>query len=516
MKFLPKLTWRIWILIIVLIFSLLAIFSLPPKFLEKGVLITDVNSNSSAFTEGLRKGQVITSMDGTPVNNVDDFEAIILKKFPAEDKVRLTITTKEFQAILYDTDAPKIAVSNAPKSNIKTGLDITGGSRALVKAKDAQLTKEELSDLVDITRNRINIYGISDVKVVPVSDLSGDSYMLVEVAGATPKDLENLISQQGKFEAKIGNETVFVGGDKDITSVCSSPSCSRISSCDSTSTTAHFCNFEFVIYLSEESAQRHADITSKLGFNQTASSSQGRYLDKPLDLYLDGKLVDSLLISEGLKGSATTQIQISGSGQGTNRQDAFVDAQNNMKQLQTVLKTGSLPYQLEIVKLDTVSPLLGKEFIRIILLAGLASLTSVAIIVFIRYRKLKLSLALLITSFSEVIIILGIASLISWNLDLLSIAGILATIGTGIDQQIIILDESRQKSTLSLKQKMKRALTIILGAFFTGIASLIPLWWAGAGLLKGFVFTTIIGITAGILITRPAFTDIVNLIEEKK
>ncbi len=515
MKFLPKLTWKIWILIILIIFSLIAIFSIPPKFIEKGVVISDVNTNSTAYFEGLRKGQIITSIDGTPVNNVDDYSNIISKKFPSQDRVKLTITTKDFQSILYDTENPQIVVSNIPKSNIKTGLDITGGSRALVKAKDAKLTATELNDLVDITRNRINVYGISDVKVVPVSDLSGESYMLVEVAGATPKDLENLISQQGKFEAKIGNDTVFVGGNKDITSVCSSPSCSRISTCDSTSTTSHFCNFEFVIYLSEESAQRHADITSKLGFNQTASSAQGRYLEKPLDLYLDGQLVDSLLISEGLKGQATTQIQISGSGQGTSKQDAFVNAQNNMKQLQTVLKTGSLPYQLEIVKLDTVSPLLGKEFVRIILLAGLASLASVAIIVFIRYRKIKLSLALLITSFSEVIIILGIASLISWNLDLLSIAGILATIGTGIDQQIIILDESRQKSTSSLKQKMKRALTIILGAFFTGIASLLPLWWAGAGLLKGFVFTTIIGITAGILITRPAFTDIVKMIEEK-
>src|SRR3989344_375279 len=138
MKFLPKLTWRIWILIIVLIFSLLAIFSLPPKFIEKGVLITDVNSNSSAFTEGLRKGQIITSINGIPVNNINDYNDIISKKFPVEEKIRLTITTKEFQTILYDVDAPKIAVSNVPKSNIKTGLDITGGSRALVKAKDAQ------------------------------------------------------------------------------------------------------------------------------------------------------------------------------------------------------------------------------------------------------------------------------------------------------------------------------------------------------------------------------------------
>ena len=123
-------------------------------------------------------------------------------------------------------------------------------------------------------------------------------------------------------------------------------------------------------------------------------------------------------------------------------------------------------------------------------------------------------MALLLTSISEVIIILGIASFIKWNLDLPSIAGILATIGTGIDQQIIILDEARQSLFLSIKQRLKRAFTIILGAYFTALAALLPLLWAVAGLFKGFAITTIIGITAGVLITRPAFTDMIGRIEE--
>jgi len=500
-------------LIIILLISLVSIFGLPPRFLDKGILITSVDQNSTAFNEGLRKGQIIISIDGKKVNNIEDYSNIITEKLPSEEKIRLNIQTKDTQIILFTNTSPEISVSNLPKTNIKTGLDITGGSRALVQAKDVQLNSDELNDLVDITRNRINVYGISDVKVLPVSDLSGNNYMLVEVAGATPKDLKDLISQQGKFEAKIGNETVFIGGKRDIQSVCSSPTCSRISSCDASSNNNNFCSFEFVIYLSEEAAQRHASITKNLGINETASGISGRYLDKPLDLYLDGQLVDSLLISEGLRGSVTTQIQISGSGNGPTRQDAYVNAQDSMKQLQTILKTGSLPFELEIIKLDTVSPVLGDDFIKIIILAGFAALIPVALVVFVRYRKIKISLALLLTSFSEIIIILGIASFISWNLDLLSIAGILATIGTGIDQQIIILDESKQGANLSIKQKMKRALVIIMGAFFTGIASLIPLWWAGAGLLKGFVFTTIIGITTGILITRPAFTDIVKKIE---
>ena len=115
-------------------------------------------------------------------------------------------------------------------------------------------------------------------------------------------------------------------------------------------------------------------------------------------------------------------------------------------------------------------------------------------------------------SFSEVIIILGIASLIQWNLDLASIAGILATIGTGFDDQIVILDEAKQKTILSLKQRLKRAFAIIMGAYFTALVSLLPLIWAGAGLFKGFAITTIIGISIGVFITRPAFSEVIRRI----
>jgi len=138
----------------------------------------------------------------------------------------------------------------------------------------------------------------------------------------------------------------------------------------------------------------------------------------------------------------------------------------------------------------------------------------VSIIIFIRYKKFKMSLALLFTSFSEILIILGIAALIKWNLDLPSIAGILATIGTGVDQQIIILDEARSGRESSIKQRLKRALFIIISAYATSLASLIPLYWAGAGLFKGFAITTIIGITAGVFISRPAFADMVRKMGE--
>jgi len=263
------------------------------------------------------------------------------------------------------------------------------------------------------------------------------------------------------------------------------------------------------MYMDPEAAQKHADITANLSVD-----SSGEYLSEKLYLYVDGKEVDSLLISTNLKGQVASEISIQGSGQGKDQTEALLNARESMHRLQTILITGSLPYKLNIVKLDTISPLLGADFIKLILIAGAAAIVLVSLVVFIKYRKVKASLAVLLTSFSEVLIILGGAAFFNWNLDLPSIAGILATIGTGVDQQIVILDEAeRGEKTRSVKERMKSALFIVVAAFATAAVSLLPLFWAGGGLFKGFMISTLAGITIGVLITRPAFSEIIRMIE---
>ena len=507
-----KLTWRIWVWIILLLLSLLAIFYNPNYSFQKGVLVTSVEQNSSAFEQGLRAGQLINAIDGKIITSTQDFSKIVQEKFISGQTVKTTITTKNSEYVIYSNKLD-LTVSSIPKTNLKLGLDLSGGARALVQAEDHKLTSSEINDLVNVVSNRFNVYGLSDMVIKPVNDLSGNNFMLVEIAGATPADLENLISQQGKFEAKIGNDIVFNGGEKDISSVSHSGQDSGIFSCNPDSSGKYYCEFRFGVYLSQAAAERQANITKNLDVNSTA---QGNYLSKTLDLYIDGKFLSSLQISEGLKGRAETQIQITGTGSGTTLDEAQKNANEEMKKLQTVLITGSLPFKLQIVKLDTISPTLGSSFTKYILLAGFISILLVSIIVFIRYR-IKSAISPLVVCISEIIITLGVAAVINWNLDLASIAGILAAIGTGVDDQIVILDESknREESSLGIKQRIKRAFVIIMGAYFTVVASLIPLFWAGAGLLTGFALTTIIGITIGVLITRPAFADIVRLVEKE-
>ncbi len=531
-----KLTWKIWLLIIVLIFAALAI---SPNF-EKGVVIKSVEQNSTAYEQGLRGGMIIKSINGEKVNNYQDYTRIITSIFPENktnnssinsintaknitknnstqnksslnsteivsdiNNVKITINTKDSEYILFTDMAPQITVSDISSSRIKTGLDLSGGARALVKAQNVSLSGKEIDDLVTITSNRLNTFGIADVSVRGVSDLSGNNFMLVEVAGATPTDLKELVGKEGKFEARIGNETVFVGGKEDITYVARTGDQSGIYSCN-TYQDGEVCSFRFAITLSNEAAQRHANITNQLGINET----NPEYLDKKLDLYLDDKLVDSLFIGKDLKGSATTQIAISGSGTGKDRTEAYNSAVNSMKKLQTVLITGSLPYKLEIVKLDSISPSLGREFTRNILYLALVVFIAVSIVLFIKYRRIKVTLSVILTMFSEAFITLAIAALINWNLDAPSIAGM----GTGVNDQILIIDEAVSDKRSSLKERIKNAFFVILSVFALVIVAMLPLFWAGAGMLKGFALTTIIGVCVGILITRPAFADIIKMI----
>ncbi len=131
-----KLGWKIWLLIIVLIFSIISIFGLPPKFLEKGVVITSIDQNSTLFEQGLRKGQIITEIDGIKIESLDDFTNTLKGKYSGNESVSLAIKTKDSEYFLLSNQPPVITVSELSKTNIKTGLDLSGGSRALIKAKD--------------------------------------------------------------------------------------------------------------------------------------------------------------------------------------------------------------------------------------------------------------------------------------------------------------------------------------------------------------------------------------------
>ena len=209
-----KITFRIWILIIVVALSLISIFGLPPQALEKGILITSIDQDSAVFQDGLREGMIIQSINGQEITSIEDYaEAMsIFETLEENQTTKLTIQTKQTEVInLYNkTIIENIHLEEISATRIKTGLDLRGGARAFIKA-DIPLNDAQLNDLIAVSEQRLNVYGLSDVKFFKVQESSGENLMGIEIAGTSPDDLEELIAKQGKFEAKIGNDTVFIG-----------------------------------------------------------------------------------------------------------------------------------------------------------------------------------------------------------------------------------------------------------------------------------------------------------------
>lgn len=192
------------------------------------------------------------------------------------------------------------------------------------------------------------------------------------------------------------------------------------------------------------------------------------------------------------------------------------EARKEINKLVILLKSGKLPVSVAIGSVSTISASFGSEFLKYSGLAGLVALFAVTGVVFLRYRRIKIMAPIVLTSLSEVVLILGMAALIGWQLDMPAIAGIIVVLGTGVDHQIIITDEvargKREEEEVSFAQRIKRAFSIIFMSVSTVIFAMLPLMFLGLGSLKGFAITTILGSLLGVLITRPAYAAIVDRI----
>jgi len=207
-----------------------------------------------------------------------------------------------------------------------------------------EVTKEGLEESLGIVKSRVYFYGASISK--PHIENNQIVFGIPEISVGDREILEGLI-QPLKFEARIGNTTIFMGG-RDITYVCRSSECSGISPrepCGIGADNQWVCRFRFSIELSPEASQRQADATRNL---EVISTDGQQYLSQKVNFYLDDVLVDSLNIGADLKGKEVRDIEISGSGTGLTRDDAILDALRNMKKLQVALFSMPLPYSLTI------------------------------------------------------------------------------------------------------------------------------------------------------------------------
>jgi len=346
--------FKSWRVILLLIAIVLAVVSIAPNPWTEGVAIRSIDKNSSAAIAGIvnpnptdspMSRERITSINNVPIKTVEDYYAftkdlminqtiqvkttkgfyrlIVLPEIETEyldeleeviiediEEVNETIndttvlvnktvnkTVERQKTIDHIIGVQDIGfnVYDAPKTNLRKGLDLAGGTRVLLQP-ERELDINDMDVMLANLKERLNVFGLSDVVVREASDLSGNQYLLVEIAGANDEEVKELLAKQGKFEAKVGNVTVFKGGT-DVTYVCRSADCSGIDpsvGCGQYSADQWTCRFRFTISLSAEAAQKQADATKDLEIIQ----EEGRegYLSEKLYLYLDDQLVDELNI----------------------------------------------------------------------------------------------------------------------------------------------------------------------------------------------------------------------------
>jgi len=554
--------WQVLLLILMLIVSIAAIAPRPD---QKGLIITSVGDGP--FYGNIESGTIIYSagMLGDS-NNVELSSLSDLLAFQDQSGYLTLQTNKGTKTVVLNgSEVFNVSADRVPNSNLKFGLDIQGGTRALLKPQN--VTNTTIDDTISTLQTRIDVYGLRQTEFRKI-DMSGEKYIMVSIAGGTPQEIENLLTRKGDFMATIpltlnegstfnlgkflagenkkftvetvinssiringetydlgesfnldgiefklknitGKEAVIEGQvftSKDIVNVGIPPEASILQKSGSG------YSYQFGVSIAPEGAKRFAEMTQNL--NTIPSTSGEGSLSEKIHLYLDQKEFDALSISSGLRGKEVTNPVITGYG---NTREEAVKSRDTLK---AVLKSGDLPTKVEIVSIDQLNSTLGESYLYMIAMAGLAAITLVSAVIFIRYRKVMISIGVIATMIFEVVIILGFAALTQWNLSALALAGLIAAIGFGVDNQIFIVDETvKKQEKYSVREGIKRAYFMILGSGASTICAMIPILVLGFGIFKeigGFALTTIAGVLVGILITRPAFSKYVEWLSEKE
>jgi preprotein translocase subunit SecD len=507
-------SWRIWIL---LFFIFISFISLSFNFNTQGVAINGITQNSVSYDSGMSyKSEVSQSnlerilfIGYEPINSEVDFYSAIEDISPNSTISIYTNTNPkgynlEFGNFSEDIgDVLGISVRSVPTSNVKLGIELEGGSRLILKPTQ-NLTDEGFDLLVNTLQGRLDVYGASGTKVNKLEDVfSNEKFVIVESINANKNDIFELIKRQGQFEAKIGNTTVFTGDN--VIRVLNDPSHEVLQGCSGEATVS--CSYAFSIEIDSTGTNNFFNITKDL-------SVVGGYLSEEISFHLDGEEITSLNIASSFKFQKISTPQITVSGSGTTQEEAIRNTKKEMRFLQAILSTQSLPSDLDVVQSYSISSSRGELLLQNAIYVGIAALLLVSSIVAIRYRNIPVFFGIFVALLTEVFIVFGAAAFLRLSIDLAAIGGLIAAIGTGVDDQIIITDEyfRNRKKSLTSRKRIKQAMYIIMIAYFTTLAAMGPLYFAGLKVLQGFAFMIIIGITIGVFITRPAYASYLRLI----
>lgn len=183
------------------------------------------------------------------------------------------------------------------------------------------------------------------------------------------------------------------------------------------------------------------------------------------------------------------------------------------KDLEIILKAGSLPAPVRILEERTVGPSLGSDYIRDGLLSVTWGFTAVALFMIFYYNKAGIAADLALVL--NILIVISVLAGFSAALTLPGIAGIVLTMGMAVDANVLIYERIREELNDGKSLKMavdagyNKAFSSILDSHVTTLAAAFLLYVYGVGPVQGFAVTLMIGTAASlftaIVVTRVLF-----------
>jgi preprotein translocase subunit SecD len=188
------------------------------------------------------------------------------------------------------------------------------------------------------------------------------------------------------------------------------------------------------------------------------------------------------------------------------------------KNLAQVLKFGALPLTLNIASVETVTPTLGADYLRVGLIAGALGLSLVVLYLLFYYRALGLVavVSLVIAAILTFMVFVVLSRTVGLALTLAGVAGAIVAIGITADSFIVyferIRDEIREGRSLraACDAGWDRAKGTILAADFVSLLAAVVLYFLSVGAVRGFAFvlglTTLMDVMVAFMFTRPMVT----------
>jgi preprotein translocase subunit SecD len=177
-------------------------------------------------------------------------------------------------------------------------------------------------------------------------------------------------------------------------------------------------------------------------------------------------------------------------------------SQQSAHELAVVLRAGALPASIKYLEERTVGPSLGADSIRHGVQASVLSLLVVMIFMLIYYRMSggNAVLALIL----NLIILLAFLAMSGAVLTLPGIAGVILTIGMGVDSNVLVFERIREEirngksSPAAVDAGFDNAFRTIIDTHVTTVVSAAFLGFFGTGPIRGFAITLVVGLVANI------------------